>query len=324
MNHAASPTGNFSPHLLARYVAGALFVVVAAGSWDVWWHGAVGRDSFWEPPHILLQVGVLGTLIGAAYGWVRSRERRWKFLALAALVVPISAPFDELWHRALGVESVSSPLIIWSPPHLALVGSLTAAVLLVLPLLRTDGDEIARVVFMSLAFASLLVLALFLAVPLEPLGPYHLLGFAGTVARALFLAFVLLMARTLIPAVGAATMTMAFFLTLNSLTFGEQLAPGVTVPPHAHPPVWLSVFSFAVAAVLADAVKDRWHPSIAGALIGSLSAGILYGLAPAFLEPSFRYGATSAGLALVAAILGGGVGGLLGARAARILRRVSP
>ena len=324
MSYPTRPGDGIPFYLLARFVAGALFIVVAAGSWDVWWHGAVGRDSFWEPPHILLQAGVVATLIAGAYGWLRSRERRWKFLALAALVVPVSAPFDELWHGAFGVEIVNSPLIVWSPPHLTLVGSLIAAVVLILPLLRRDEDEIARAVFMSLASASLLVLALFLAVPLEPLGAYHLLGFAGAIAPGLFLAFVLLMARSLLPVVGSATMVMAFFLALNSLTVLEQLAPGVTVPPHAHPPVWLSVYSLALAALLADAVKDRWPAPATGTMIGLVSAGIVYGLTPAFIEPAFQYGTASAGLAIVAAGLGGAVGGPLGARAGRILERVSP
>lgn len=56
-----------SERFLGRFIAGAFFVVVAAGSWDVWWHGAIGRDSFWEPPHLLLQAGVLAALIASIY-----------------------------------------------------------------------------------------------------------------------------------------------------------------------------------------------------------------------------------------------------------------
>ncbi len=320
MNSATRRPGRIlSIHLLPRVVAGALFVVVAAGAWDVWWHGAVGRDSFWEPPHILLQAGVLAALAASAYGWLQTRARRWKSLAVAAVLVPLSAPFDELWHRAFGVENVSSPLIVWSPPHLALVGALIAAFLLVLPLLRTDDDALARAVFMSVAFAAVLELLLFLAFPLEPLGPYHLVGFAGAMLPALFLALILLTARLLSPQVGSATMTTVFFIALGALTFGERLAPGVVVPPHGHPPPWLTVFSFALPALVVDLVDDRWPRLITGGLIGLLSAAVLYGFSSDFLDAPFRYGASSAGLAVVVSVLGGGAGGLLAARLARSL-----
>ncbi|HEV8339751.1 MAG TPA: hypothetical protein VGR25_08860 [bacterium] len=52
-----------------RVVIAALLTVVAAGSWDVWWHVAVGRDTFWEPPHVLLQAGVAATVVAAVVGW---------------------------------------------------------------------------------------------------------------------------------------------------------------------------------------------------------------------------------------------------------------
>lgn len=309
-----------SERFLGRFIASAFFVVVAAGSWDVWWHGAIGRDSFWEPPHLLLQAGVLAALIASIYGWVRTRDRAWAYLAIACAIVPVSAPFDELWHRAFGVENLSSPLVIWSPPHLALVGSLIAGVLLVLPILRRD--EAPGGFFISLGSAAFLVLTLFLVVPLEPLGAYHLLGFAGAGAQGLVLALVFLMAAVLIPGVGAATMTVAFFLTLNSLNIEGRLAPGVIVPPHAHPPAWLLVFSFILVAVLSDAVRDRWASHLTGALIGFLTAAIIYGLAPSFIEPSFRFGLAAATTAIVAATLGGSIGGFLGARIGQSLARV--
>ncbi len=291
-----------------------MYVVVAAGAWDVWWHGAVGRDSFWEPPHVLLQAGVLAALASAVWGSIRFRDHRWKLVALATLAVPFSAPFDELWHRAFGVENLTSPLVIWSPPHLLLVGGLIATLALILPVVQTDPDAVARALFGSLAGAALLQLLLFLAVPVEPLGLYRLLGFWGWLFPALSFAAVLTIVRALAPAAGAATMTALFYLVLASMSFGERLAPGVTVPPHAHPPGWLVAFSFGVPAVIFDLVGLRWHRSVVGAAVGLLSAGILFGFSSAFLELPFRYGPSAAVAAMVSGIVGGALGGLLAQR----------
>lgn len=302
------------PQLLTRFLAAALFIVVAGGAWDVWWHGAVGRDSFWEPPHILLQSAVLASMAGALYGWVRLRTREWNVLVAAAALVPVSAPFDELWHRAFGVENLSSPMVIWSPPHLVLVGGLIAATIQVTLMLRADADTDARALFTGLTLASLLDLLLFLALPLDPLGPYHLWGFAGSALPALFLSFILLTAPAVASGVGRATMVTVFFLALTSLTFAERRAPGVIVPPHGHVPPWLVVFSFGLPALVADLVDSRRSQVATGGVIGLLSAAILYGAAPSFIEAPFRFPLSSAAVAVIAAVLGGIAGGALAAR----------
>ena len=100
--------------ILARMVAAALFIVVLAGTWDAWWHGALGRESFWSPPHLLLYSSVIIAVALGLYGFHQFKEKRWRALALVLLLVPLSAPLDEVWHRIFGVEDLSSPLIIWS------------------------------------------------------------------------------------------------------------------------------------------------------------------------------------------------------------------
>lgn len=296
--------------LLARTLTAGLFAVVAAGSWDIWWHGAVGRDTFWEPPHIVLQAAVAVVVLGAVYGWFRLRATRWAWLALAALLAPASAPFDELWHRAFGVESLRSPLIVWSPPHLALVGGLLGALVLALPVLHKDRDPVARSVFISLAAASILTLLLFLAQPLEPLGPYHLAGFAGTAAQALFIALVLYVVKDYLPGAGSALLTTAFFITLGSIAAEpRQVAPGVNIPPHGHPPGWLWVFSYLLPSALVDLVGSRWPRAVTGGAIGLLYAGTLYVFTGPFLEPLFRYSTAHALTAVVSGVIGGAVGG---------------
>ena len=95
---------------IIRIIAVALFVTVLAGMWDVWWHGAIGRETFWSPPHLLLYSSVLVAIISGLIGWKQTKKKEWRNLALVLLIVPLSAPFDELWHQIFGVEKVSSPL----------------------------------------------------------------------------------------------------------------------------------------------------------------------------------------------------------------------
>src|SRR5271170_3238316 len=41
----------------------AVVSVVIGGYWDISWHMSIGRDSFWTPAHILIQMcGIIGGL----------------------------------------------------------------------------------------------------------------------------------------------------------------------------------------------------------------------------------------------------------------------
>ncbi len=81
--------------------------------WDDTWHTDRGRDTFLAPPHIVLYLSVL-----AATAAVASLGRRpWGLARRMALTggaaVLVSAPLDEVWHRAFGRDAVA-----WSPPHM--------------------------------------------------------------------------------------------------------------------------------------------------------------------------------------------------------------
>jgi hypothetical protein len=230
----------------------------------------------------------------------------------AALLVPLSAPFDEVWHRAFGVEDLRSPLVVWSPPHMVLVAGLIAVGTVALRLLRREPDPVGRFLFMGMAGGALLLLLLFLAAPLELLGPYHVLGPAGEAIPALFLAIVLLTMRTQIVGPGSATITMAFFLVLSAISTEPRVpALGVLVPPHEHPPTWLSIFAYVLPGAFADPLGSRGSAAVIGAGIGFLQSGLLYGTARIFLEPAFRYDAAVGVAAVAAGVAGGAIGGVL-------------
>ena len=115
--------------------------------WDISWHMSIGRDSFWTPAHLLIQLG--GLVAGLTSGVVAlrttlSRDPRaldasvsfWGFRAplgawvciWGCLAMVTSAPFDNWWHDAYGLD-----VRIISPPHTVLalgIGALGVGALL--------------------------------------------------------------------------------------------------------------------------------------------------------------------------------------------------
>lgn len=301
--------------MLPRYVVGALGIAVLAGTWDVWWHAAVGRNTLWEPPHLLLYAAVLAVLAGGWWGWVRTRERAWRRLAIAVLCIPLAAPFDDLWHRAFGVEDLRSPFVIWSPPHLVLIGALIAGFAFVLPLLARDRDAHARRFFSTIAIAGILALLSLVVQPFDPIGPWHLLGFTGAGVIATVLVGGFLAAQRHVSGVGAASLVAILLIAYSAIGITRGTAPEVELPPHDHPPFWLAVFSLLAAAALIDVVGTRWPQWVAGAASGAVWGGILFGAMSRFLDPAFQYGSSDAMLAVGVSIVGGVCAGVLLRRA---------
>ncbi|MES2391932.1 MAG: hypothetical protein V4555_09845 [Acidobacteriota bacterium] len=116
---------------------GALAVTSASigGAWDVSWHRSIGRDTFWTPAHMAIQLcAVLAAIIGL---WLvvqattgRDPELRAASVSILGLRAPLgiflaawgglamltSAPFDNWWHNAYGLD-----VKIVSPPHVLLI-----------------------------------------------------------------------------------------------------------------------------------------------------------------------------------------------------------
>jgi hypothetical protein len=134
----AAPDANLrrSPPL-AWYLwcaAAAVTCAYVGGYWDISWHRSIGRDSFWSAPH--LAIYACGVLAGVSSGYLilattlrklpgvfGSSVRIWglsgplgAFLsAWGAAAMLVSAPFDDWWHNAYGLD-----VRIISPPHMVL------------------------------------------------------------------------------------------------------------------------------------------------------------------------------------------------------------
>ncbi len=287
---------------LIRLITAALFSAVLAGTWDVWWHGALGRESFWSPPHLLLYTSVIVAIGTGFYGWWKTRERSWKWLAIVLFLIPASAPFDELWHRIFGLEPVNSPLIFWSPPHVILALALAGSFLFLFRHLRKDEDPIAQHLLQSIALASALSLFLFLTSPLEPIGPYHLIGFYGAAIGSGIIAVFFLLAQQWMNRFGSTFSVAVIFMLISAMNFSEQLAPNVNIQPHDHPPGWLMIFSCLVPAALIDLLRQKslW---LRGGIVGLLHGGLLYGFSSQFFEPQFQYSSQDMWIAVSTSVL---------------------
>lgn len=123
------------------YVLAMATLCIPIGAlWDISWHSSIGRDTFWNPAHIVIYLG--GAVPGFVCGWLAIRttwfggeeERRgairiWRFYAplgawitiWGATAMLVSAPFDDWWHNAYGLD-----VEILSPPHTVLAAGMYA------------------------------------------------------------------------------------------------------------------------------------------------------------------------------------------------------
>jgi len=153
---AAAPVAEIAP-TKARTISGYARLVLAGGSsiaigilWDISWHRTIGRDTFWTPAHMAIYLG--GIMGGLTCGWLVIRTTffpspeeqagavgLWGFRGplgawitiWGAFAMLVSAPFDNWWHNAYGVD-----VKILSPPHsvlaLGMWGTVLGALILVL------------------------------------------------------------------------------------------------------------------------------------------------------------------------------------------------
>jgi len=157
-------------HIPAVLVA-ALCAVIGV-TWDISWHRAIGRDTFWTPAHVAIYLS--GIIAGLTCGWLVLKttfagtpdERAtsvgfWGFrgplgawVAIwGSLAMVVSAPFDNWWHNAYGLD-----VEILSPPHSVLGLGFDAielgALLMVTSFANRAGAELGRLPGYLVAFGA--------------------------------------------------------------------------------------------------------------------------------------------------------------------------
>jgi hypothetical protein len=130
--------------------------------WDISWHRSIGRDTFWTPAHLVIQM--CGILAGISCGFLilsttlrgdsqlrASAVRIWGFrgplgaflAAWGGIAMITSAPFDNWWHDAYGLD-----VKIISPPHMLLAAGILAvhlgALILILGNMNRADEPLRR------------------------------------------------------------------------------------------------------------------------------------------------------------------------------------
>ena len=125
-----------SPSACPGHIWACVIAVTCSGVgsiWDISWHSSIGRDAFWTAPHILIYLsGVIAGLscgyviLAGTFGPTRAAPAvtLWGFrgplgaflCAWGGFAMIASAPFDNWWHNAYGLD-----VKVLSPPHVVLM-----------------------------------------------------------------------------------------------------------------------------------------------------------------------------------------------------------
>ena len=146
--------------------------------WDISWHRSIGRDTFWTPAHIAIQLcGVIaGITCGYLILWTTFTQSQLRAASVNVLgfrgplgaficawggfTMITSAPFDDWWHNAYGLD-----VKILSPPHVVLAIGMVAVeigamVLIVALMNRAEQKKRGGLEWLFLYVNSMILVAL--------------------------------------------------------------------------------------------------------------------------------------------------------------------
>lgn len=146
-------------------------IIMAAIHFDGFWHVNMGRESLFILPHLILYSGLVFLFIL----FYVTKATIPKFTWILIILIVVSAPFDEWWHNNFGVEQINDILIVWSPPHLIVELSLIGLFAIVMQKLIIQNGTFS----ITLQWAVISSLVLFILIPFDLLSPYRVLGVYG-------------------------------------------------------------------------------------------------------------------------------------------------
>ncbi|MDO8509294.1 MAG: hypothetical protein Q7S27_06465 [Nanoarchaeota archaeon] len=308
------PKIGLSDRVLRSLFAISIFIFIAAWYWDGWWHVALGRDRFFSPPHVSIYINLFILFFSTLFLYKGSNNRIYAVALFTQSISLFCGIVDIFWHGYFGVEKLISPLIVWSPPHMASFASIFIGMVFILQdwikQYSKNKDQLQFFQIVLLSGSAFSVLGI-LTSPLQPLGWHHILGVWGIVITTFFAAFYLIYLAYKMPQTGIVTLTMLIlivFITFESHTF----APGLSLPPHATPPFWLHFHATILAVVWLDFINLRkYRPVLMGTISGFLLA-LVYAIFWRFVQnETFSYSFNESILFVIAGTIGGSCAGLL-------------
>ncbi len=269
------------------------------GYWDISWHISIGRDTFWTPAHMMVYLA--GILAGISCGYAiltttfgSSRELKdqsvsiWGFrgplgcflATWGAFAMLTSAPFDNWWHNAYGLD-----VKIVSLPHSMLgLGEamiiLGAMLLVCAQLNRASGEYQQKLDRLLLYIGGIQIFgAAMFALESTPVGFMHSSGFYRAMASTFPIVLIAIscVSKSKWPATTMAAIYTAGFLLFLWIfpLFPAQPKLGPVYQPITHMiPLWfptlLIVPAFALD-LLRQRMGERW-----GAWQSAAVAGCVY------------------------------------------------
>ena len=277
-------------------LAAAVTADVFGGYWDISWHISIGRDTFWTPAHMMVYLA--GILAGIASGYTiltttfgDSKEAKdnavsvWGFrgplgcfiAAWGGIAMLTSAPFDNWWHAAYGLD-----VKIISLPH-SMLGlgeamiSLGTVIFISAHVNRASGEARKNLNRLLLYVGGIVTFgsALFI-LESTPMEFMHTARFYGAVTRAFPIALIAIacVSSSRWPATVMAAIYMGLFMLALWIfpLFPAQPKLGPVYQPITHMvPLWFPVLLI-VPAIALDLLR-RW----AGPRWGRLKIGVLAG-----------------------------------------------
>jgi len=152
--------------------------------WDISWHRSIGRDTFWTPAHLAIQL--CGVIAGITCGYLILATTFTKSALRASSVNVLgfrgplgaficawggftmitSAPFDDWWHNAYGLD-----VKILSPPHIVLAlgvaGVQVGALVLIGAMMNRATGAVRRNLELLFFFICSMIAVMFMTLTLE-------------------------------------------------------------------------------------------------------------------------------------------------------------
>jgi hypothetical protein len=284
-------------------VFGAACIPIGA-LWDISWHSTIGRDTFWTPAHMMIHLGGLvpgftaGYLVFRNTFFVPEHQRDpsikvWGFygpigawvIIWGALAMLLSAPFDDWWHNAYGLD-----VEILSPPHVVLAAGMYAvaigALLLVLSFQNRAEDPRAGGFLFIFAAGVLLTMSTIILTEKSYPNFQHAAGFYK-LACAIYPTYLVATARAAKVRWAATGAALVYTLMMGGMVWilplfeaKPMLAPIYNQVDHMVPPCFplLLVLPALAIDLLVHSFRNRrgfWWDTLLALLAGSAFVAVL-------------------------------------------------
>lgn len=302
---------------------GLSFFLIAFGLMvDGWWHIAIGRDSFFIPPHLFMYAGINGNLALSGYLFWKNRKEKYVRGILISMIVMIltGGIFDNIWHAIFGSERMNEVWLVLSPPHVVMIFSVIIGGFFALLFIDAHSKYLSADIKQATdiaIFSSILAFVYLFTSPFFPLGGWSITGNWGELFSTFGVVLLLVFFKQKQRPFGTTLAVAGIYLLLlrASGVFVEKSGHGIIPPDWLVPPFWITISSVIAPLFLIEVLTYKKVISVKyGFLYGLLFSSILY-LGAKFLAPWGKvFSFQDIAIIVLGASTGGFLAGLAGKR----------